>query len=85
MAEREMKYLLYRCQSCKAPITALQLDDRWSAAEALGVDHASIGACVCGGNRLAPTNVTLFEELTRPSLWRLWWVMVVVPWVKGWL
>ncbi len=74
---RDLHHLIYRCTSCKRILTKYQLIKAWDAAEAAGDEQK--GACVCGGARISPTNVTLFEELTRPSIWKVWWLDVVLP------
>jgi len=79
--DREMKYWLYRCYGCRRIITKLQLQERWQAAEKSGVDTK--GICICGGGKLSPTNASVFEELTTPAIWKLWWVGVVLPKVKA--
>ena len=78
--QREVRHLLYRCQGCKRVITKCQLIAAWERAEASGVDQK--GVCVCGGGRINPTNASIFEELTSPAIWVLWWRDVVVPWLR---
>ena len=80
MSEREMKYWLYRCLACRRILTKYQLAAVWERAEKSGVDTK--GVCVCGGGRVGPTNATIFEEVTNPHIWKLWWLDVFLPWVE---
>ena len=78
MADRDLRYLIYRCQSCHRTLTKYQLDKVWGKAESVGNDTAK-ALCPCGGGRVSPTNPSLWEELTSPSIWKVWWLDVVMP------
>jgi DNA-directed RNA polymerase subunit RPC12/RpoP len=74
------EYLAYRCYRCGRPITSLQLVKTWEKAEKLEGVHPSL--CACGSRHITPTNFTIFEELTRPSILVLWWKKVFLPWLR---
>lgn len=82
-----LRYLMYRCHKCGKPITALQIEAAWKKAEKFNegkpVKEQKHGdMCVCGSRHVTPSNASWFEELTRPSIWRLWTRRVVWPWLK---
>lgn len=76
MQTNRLQYLVYRCTACRRLLTRLDILDNWEASERTGVH---LGVCVCGGGRISPSNVTLWEELTTPRIWKLWWKEVVLP------
>jgi hypothetical protein len=76
-----LRYLCYRCYRCGALLTKYQILDRWEAAEKdIGVVHSAL--CKCGCRHITPSNPTLFEELTSPSIWKLWLYDVFIPWLR---
>ena len=81
MAERELKYLVYRCFSCGRLITKLELEATWTRAEQSDTEQK--GVCPCGGGQLRPSNAKLWEELLLPRVWRLWVQEVVWPWIRA--
>lgn len=80
VADREMKYLVYRCNGCRRVLTKYQLIAAWDKAEANGADQK--GVCFCGSGRVSPTNITTFEELTNLAIWKVWWLDVALPWLR---
>lgn len=77
------RYLFYRCNNGH-PITALQLEEAWAKAEKHNAENTSqhhAEVCPCGSRKISPGNPTLLEEWTRPSIWRLWFHRVFVPWL----
>ena len=82
MSDQErLKHLLYRCLQCKRVLTKYQIMARWERLEASGSSSGN-GLCECGGSRVSPTNVSILEELTSPSIWLVWWRDVVRPWLN---
>ena len=77
---REVKYLLFRCYKCGRLITKYQMLDIWQEAELADADVK--GLCPCGSGRISPGNATVWEELTRPDVWLVWWLDVALPWLK---
>jgi hypothetical protein len=80
--ERDLKFLLYRCQGCRRVLTKYQLAKFWDKAE-LAAAGATKNLCKCGGGRVSPTNASLWEELTSPAIWKVWWLDVVLPWWRS--
>jgi hypothetical protein len=70
-----LRHLVYRCEKCKRVLTKLEILARWEAAEKNKTPLH--GACPCGGGRLSPTNLSIWEELTMPRVWVLWWKEVL--------
>ena len=77
MGNDRLSHLAYRCVACHRVLTCLEIVATWERYEASG--ETSKGLCVCGGSKISPTNPTLWEELTTPRIWKLWWVKVVRP------
>jgi hypothetical protein len=77
------RFLFYRCEYGH-PITCIQLEDAWKAAEYYNMDHPNdnkhANVCWCGTRKLKPSNPSFLEELTRPSIWKLWALKVFLPW-----
>jgi hypothetical protein len=72
MAQTErFSYLIYRCTQCKRILTKYQIQSRWEQAERTG--EPIRGICACGSSRVSPTNATVWEELTNPHIWKVWW------------
>jgi hypothetical protein len=76
-----LSYLVYRCEKCHRPLTCYEIEARWEKQEK--GQSMSSGICPCGSGRICPTNLTLWEELTLPRVWRLWWGKVVKPWFQS--
>ena len=75
-----LKFPCYRCYRCHRVITKLQIVARWEEAEKdLTSTHLTI--CPCGSRHINPTNPSLFEELTTPAIWKLWYYEVFLPWL----
>lgn len=85
MSTSRTSYLLYRCIACRRLLTRLEIVAEWERLER--TKEPSRGICPCGSSRVSPGNATLLEELTTPSLWKLWWVEIARPALvaKGWL
>lgn len=73
----ELRYLVYRCSGCRRVLTSLEMQDKWGKSQADG--HNDNSLCPCGANKVAPSNPTLFEELTLPRIWKLWFKKVFLP------
>jgi len=76
-----LRFLCYRCHRCGRLLTKLQILDKWHEAEK-DVTKTNMGLCACGSRHINPSNPTLWEELTHPSVWRLWYYEVLLPWLK---
>lgn len=81
MDTSRLSYLLYRCIACRRLLTKLDIIAEWERVER--AQEQSRGICPCGGSRVSPTNATLWEELTIPRVWKLWWSEVVLPWWRA--
>ena len=80
MSSRTTTYLCYRCLACHRLITRYDILRAWEEAK-------SAALCPCGGGKISPSNPTLWEEITLPRVWRLWWGEVFLPWLRkrlGW-
>ena len=82
------RYLLYACHKCGRLVTCLQVEAKWAEAEKANIGcqpgeehHPNI--CVCGSRQLAPANASVWQELTSPAIWRLWWVKIARPYLRG--
>ncbi len=76
-----LTYLCYRCHRCGRVLTKIQILKRWVEAEKdISVTQSAV--CACGSRHINPSNPTLFEELTSPSIWVLWWHEVLLPWLR---
>jgi DNA-directed RNA polymerase subunit RPC12/RpoP len=84
-----LRHLLYRCYRCTRILTSLEIERSWAkgekANEGVPVENqvAHPQSCPCGSRHLTPTNASLWEELTRPSIWWLWYKRVFLPWLRG--
>lgn len=74
-------YLTYRCYTCGRLITALDLESMWEKAEQSEETLASI--CPCGSRRLCPGNPKWWEEILFPRVWKLFFVRVLLPRLRG--
>ena len=77
------RYLFYRCERGHG-VTALQLEAAWVKAEKFNAEypmdvahHAEI--CFCGSRKISPSNPSIWEELTSPAIWKLWFLRVFLP------
>jgi hypothetical protein len=76
-----LRYLCYRCYRCGRLLTKGEILGKWAKAEQdPTVVHSAL--CRCGSRHISPTNPSLWEELTKPRVWRLWWDYVLVPWLR---
>lgn len=60
-------YFTYRCDLCGRLITKIEVLEARS--------NARINLCLCGSRRIRPTNTSLFEELTKPRMWKMLYAM----------
>lgn len=74
---QRLNYLCYRCDKCGRLLTKIEIVEKWKKWEREGTE--SKGLCECGSGRITPGNPTLWEELTKPAVWRLWLEEVVAP------
>lgn len=81
MTEDRTKYLFYRCFKCGRGMTCLEMIRKWEKAERS--DKPALDLCTCGSRQFAPGNPKLWEELFRPSIWKLFYVKVFLPWLKA--
>ena len=81
MQTNRLQYFVYRCTLCRRPLTRLQIISKWESWERDGTE--SRGICPCGSGKVSPSNPTLWEEITTPSIWVLWWKEVALPWLSG--
>jgi hypothetical protein len=77
------KYLMYRCYKCGAPITALQIEANWAKAPEDPKPGESVPLCACGSSHISPGNAKWWEELLYPSIWKLWFYKVLLPWWRS--
>ena len=78
--ESRLKFPCYRCYYCGRLMTRLQIVAKWEEAEK-DLANSRAALCWCGSRHIVPTNPTLWEELTTPAVWKLWWVEFA-PWVR---
>jgi len=72
----------YRCYKCGRLITSLEVLAAWRTSEGKdGLTHDPL--CPCGSRHITPTNVTLWEELTLPRVWKLWYYRIFKPWLEA--
>lgn len=79
--ENRLRYLLYRCHSCGRLITSLQIEQGWIKAEKFNegkpvTEQKHGDMCSCGSRHVKPSNATIWEELTSPAIWWLWYKKV---------
>ena len=74
MGEPRTKHLFYRCKQCGKGITCLQIEATWEKAEASKSISPSL--CSCGSRQVSPGNPFWWEELFKPSIWKLWYKRV---------
>jgi DNA-directed RNA polymerase subunit RPC12/RpoP len=79
--DTRLPHLAYRCLACTRLLTRLEILAEWDRLER--TQEQSRGICPCGSNRISPTNVSLWEELTIPRVWKLWWSEIVLPWWRS--
>lgn len=66
-----VRHLCYRCYRCGRLLTKIEIARTWRTNEMQSV--RTIPLCPCGSRHIVPTNPTLWEELTTPRIWVLWW------------
>jgi hypothetical protein len=79
VTEERTKYLYFRCGKCGRGITCYQLVASWEKAEQSD-RPAALQVCSCGSRQLSPSNPKWYEELLYPSVWKLWYKRVFLPW-----
>jgi hypothetical protein len=57
------------------------MEARWDKAEKMEGDHPEL--CPCGSRQFSPGNTKWYEELLFPSIWKLWFVRIFLPWLKA--
>jgi hypothetical protein len=73
-----LSHLLFRCHQCGRLITKYQIIAIWEYLEANPAEKSK-GLCSCGSGKISPANATVWEELTTPAIWYLWWRDIVAP------
>ena len=74
--DTRLPHLVYRCRQCTRLLTRREIYARWLEFDS---GAANTGLCPCGGAKISPSNLTLWEEITTPRVWVLWWKEVVLP------
>jgi hypothetical protein len=80
MSER-LRFYAFRCNSCKRVITKRQILAKWQKYDKSRIPIS--GLCKCGGIHIRPTNLTIWEEITNPHVWAMFFTEIL-PKKLGW-